>query len=228
MLYSSATLDMAADADQIALMNALRRRDEAAFTRLVEQYHASLVRVARIFVRDSAIAEEVAQETWVAVLDGLDRFEGRSSLKTWIFSILTNKARTSAQREGRTLSYADLEESVLGQPTVDPERFVDSSAEVGANAWAAGAEPASWEGVPEERLLARETMQLIRRTIDGLPEAQRLTITLHDLDQLPATEICSILGISETNQRVLLHRARAKVRDALERYLQAEHGWKSN
>jgi RNA polymerase sigma factor (sigma-70 family) len=107
-------------ADELALLNALRNRDEAAFTYLVEQYYAALVRVAQIYVLDSAIAEEVAQETWLAVLDGLDGFEGRSSLKTWIFTILANKARTRGRREGRTLSYADLEESLPGQPTVDP------------------------------------------------------------------------------------------------------------
>jgi RNA polymerase sigma-70 factor (ECF subfamily) len=216
---------MGADPEQMSLMKALRARDEAAFARLVEEHHASLVRFARIFVRDSAIAEEVAQETWLAVLDGLDRFEGRSSLKTWIFSILANKARTSGRREARSLSYTDLEEALADEPTVDPSRFTPASA--GSN-WASGAEPASWAGVPEEALLAQETMQLIRQAIDALPDAQRLVITLRDLEQLPAQEICGLLEISETYQRVLLHRARAKVREALESYLQAEQGWKSN
>src|SRR5512146_130258 len=172
---------MGVDPEQTSLMKALRARDEAAFARLVEEYHASLVRLARIFVRDPAIAEEAAQETWLAVLDGLDRFEGRSSLKTWIFSILANKARTSSQREARSLSYTDLEEPSADEPTVDPSRFTPPSA---GSSWAAGAEPASWAGVPEEALLAQETMELIRRAIDSLPDAQRLVITLRDLEQL--------------------------------------------
>ncbi len=206
--------------NEIELLTALRAREEAAFTYLVEQYHAALVRVAQIFVRDSTIAEEVAQETWLAVLNGLDGFEGRSSLKTWIFTILANKARTSGQREGRTIPYSDLE--ATNQPTVDPTRFNDPSAKEWPNHWAAGAEPASWEGIPEDVLVARETLQLIHNTIDGLPENQRLVITLHDLDLMSPQEICNILAISETNQRVLLHRARARVREALEGYLKTE------
>src|SRR5512146_130543 len=181
MLYSSDGRAMDIDLDEIPLLNSLRERDEGAFTHLVEKYHASLVRLARTFVRDTAIAEEVAQETWLAVLDGLDRFEGRSSLKTWIFSILANKARTSSQREARSLSYTDLEEPSADEPTVDPSRFTPPSA---GSSWAAGAEPASWAGVPEEALLAQETMELIRRAIDSLPDAQRLVITLRDLEQL--------------------------------------------
>src|SRR5512142_169778 len=114
--------------DELALLHALRARDEAAFTYLVEQYHAALLRIARIFVRDPAIAEEVAQETWLAVLRGLNSFEGRSSLKTWSFTILTNKARTSGQREGRTVTYSELEASLRDQPAVDPARFNDPSA----------------------------------------------------------------------------------------------------
>ncbi len=212
-------------ADELALLKALRTRDEAAFTYLVEQYHPALVRVAQVFVHDSAIAEEVAQETWLAVLNGLDGFEGRSSLKTWIFTILANKARTRGQREGRTLPYSELDESLGNPPTVDPARFNDPSAGKWPNHWAAGAEPASWEGIPEDILLAQETLQLIRHEIDGLPENQRLVITLHDLDLMSPQEICNILAISETNQRVLLHRARARVRDALEGYLKPEQEW---
>jgi RNA polymerase sigma-70 factor, ECF subfamily len=222
MLYSSNRQPMDIDRDEISLLNSLRERDEAAFTQLVERYHASLVRLARTFVRDTAIAEEVAQETWLAVLDGLDRFEGRSSLRTWIFTILTNKARTSGQRESRTLSYSDMEEALRSEPTVDPGRFQDAAAGSGADHWRAGAAPASWEGIPEEVLLSQESMELIRRVIAALPDYQRLVITLHDVDHFSAQEICNILKISETNQRVLLHRARAKVREGLEGYLQAE------
>jgi RNA polymerase sigma-70 factor (ECF subfamily) len=209
--------------DEMVLLSVLRQRDEMAFAQIIEQYHASLVRVACIYVHETAIAEEIAQETWLAVLQGMDRFEGRSSLKTWIFTILTNKAKTRSQREKRTLSYTDLEESFQAAPTVDPKRFKDPSADQWAQHWAAGSEPASWAGIPEDVLLSRETINLIRRTIEALPENQRLVITLHDQDELSAQEICNILGISETNQRVLLHRARARVRQALEDYLELEH-----
>jgi RNA polymerase sigma-70 factor (ECF subfamily) len=211
---------MDAKLDEIALLNLLRQRDETAFTQLVDQYHTSLVRLARIYVQDTTTAEEVAQETWLAVLHGLDRFEGRSSLKTWIFTILTNKAKTRSQRENRMLSYTDLEESLKAEPTVDPERFKGPSADKNPGHWAAA--PDSWSGIPEDKFLSGETMNLIRETIDALPENQRLVITLHDRDELSSQEICNILGISETNQRVLLHRARARVRQALEDYLQSE------
>ena len=183
-----------------------------------------MVRVARIYVRDAAIAEEVAQETWLAVLKGLDVFEGRSSVKTWIFSILANKARTRGQREDRILSFSELKESNDDQPTVDPARFNDPSAKQAPNNWAPGAAPASWADIPEDVLLAQETMRVIRTTIDGLPENQRLVITLNDLDSMSAQEICNILAISETNERVLLHRARARVRAALEQYLEPGQG----
>ncbi len=213
---------MDAKLDEMALLNLLRQRDEMAFTQLVEQYHTSLVRLARMYVQDMTTAEEVAQETWLAVLHGLDRFEGRSSLKTWIFTILTNKAKTRSQRENRTVSYTDVEELLYAsrEPTVDPKRFKDPLADKNPDHWAAA--PDSWAGIPEDRSLSQETMNLIRETIDALPENQRLVITLHDRDELSTQEICNILGISETNQRVLLHRARAKVRQALEDYLQAE------
>lgn len=209
--------------DEMVLLNLLRQPDEMAFAQLIEQYHSSLVRIACIYVQDTTIAEEIAQDTWLAVFQGMDRFEGRSSLKTWIFTILTNKAKTRSQRENRTLSYTDLEESLQAAPTVDPQRFRDPSADKWANHWAAGTEPGSWAGIPEDVLLSQETMDLIRGTIEVLPENQRLVITLHDQDELSTQEICNILGITETNQRVLLHRARARVRQALEDYLELEH-----
>jgi len=208
--------------DEMELVNLLRQRDEMAFAQLIEQYHSSLVRLACIYLQDPTTSEEVAQDAWLAVLQGLDRFEGRSSLKTWIFTILTNKAKTRSQRDNRTVSYTDLEEPLqdLGQPTMDPRRFKDPLAD---NHWAAGAGPVSWAGIPEDVFLSQETMNLIREMIDALPENQRLVITLHDRDELSSQEICNILGISETNQRVLLHRARARVRQALEDYFELEH-----
>jgi RNA polymerase sigma-70 factor (ECF subfamily) len=214
---------MDARLDEKALLNLLRQRNEMAFAQLIEQYHPSLVRLASIYVQDTTTAEEVAQETWLAVLQGLDRFEGRSSLKTWIFTILTNKAKTRGQRDNRTVSYTDLEELLQSEPTVDPKRFKDPSAEKWPNHWAFGAEPVSWAGIPEDVLLSQEIMDLIRKTVDALPEKQRLMIALHDQDELSTQEIRNILGVSETNQRVLLHRARAKVRQALEDYLELEH-----
>ncbi len=210
---------MDAKLDETSLLSLLRQRDEIAFTQLVEQYHASLVRLANIYVRDTALAEEVAQETWLAVLNGLDQFEGRSSLKTWIFTILTNKAKTRSQRENRTVSYSELDElfSASHKPTVDPSRFNSPTSEGSLDHWAEA--PASWANIPEEQLLSRETLNLIRKTIDTLPENQRAVIILRDIEELSSQEICNILDVTETNQRVLLHRARAKVRQALENYL---------
>jgi RNA polymerase sigma-70 factor, ECF subfamily len=207
--------------DETALLHSLRQRDELAFTQLVEQYHASLVRLARLFVQEETVAEELSQETWIAVLHGLDSFEGRSSLKTWIFTILTNKAKTRSLRENRSFVFSDFEDDHFDSPTVAPQRFKDASAGASANHWAV--EPASWAGIPEEIILSGETLHLIRQTIAGLPEQQRAVITLRDIEEFSAQEICNILEISETNQRVLLHRARARVREALEDYLQAEH-----
>jgi RNA polymerase sigma-70 factor, ECF subfamily len=210
--------------DEASVLDSLRAGDEAAFTWLVGRYHPSLVRLARLFVQDETISEELAQETWLAVLQGLNHFEGRSSLKTWIFTILTNKAKTRGQREKRLVSLTDLEEELhaSGQPTVDPERFNSSAAQSDLNHWVMQTRPASWVGIPEESLLSQETMDLIRGVIDGLPENQRLVITLRDIQELSTDEVCNVLEISETNQRVLLHRARAKVRQVLEDYLQPE------
>jgi RNA polymerase sigma-70 factor (ECF subfamily) len=215
---------MDAQLDEAALLSLLRQRDETAFTHLVEQLHPSLVRLARLFVQDDSIAEELCQETWLAVLQGLDRFEGRSSLKTWIFTILTNRAKTRSQRDQRAVVFSDFDEAAFDSPTVARERFNDPAASAWPNHWAVP--PVSWEGIPEDRLLAEETLRLIRHTIGELPENQRAVITLRDIEELSAGEICNILGISETNQRVLLHRARARVREALEHYLGPEHGWK--
>ncbi|HEX9840012.1 MAG TPA: sigma-70 family RNA polymerase sigma factor [Anaerolineales bacterium] len=212
---------MDAKSDEISLLNLLRQRDEMAFTQLVEQYHTSLVRLARLFIRDELVAEELAQESWLAVLQGLNHFEGRSSLKTWIFTILTNKAKTRSRRENRSFVFSDLQDRDFESPTVASERFKDQSAGRSANHWAV--EPASWAGIPEKILLSEETLRLIRQAIDGLPENQRAVIILRDMEEISAQEICNILEISETNQRVLLHRARARVREALEAYLQSEH-----
>lgn len=180
----------------------------------------SLVRLARLFVGDELTAEDVAQETWLAALRGLDRFEQRSSFKTWLFTILTNKAKTRSQRDRRAIFFSDMEDSASNAPTVDPRRFNPEGAEAFASHWAE--EPASWGDQPEEKILSDETQRVLRSAIDKLPETQRAVITLRDIHELSSVDACNILEISETNQRVLLHRARARVRQALEDHLQAE------
>jgi RNA polymerase sigma-70 factor (ECF subfamily) len=196
-------------------LRALRAGDEGAFARLLRKYGASLFRLARLYVSSPAVAEEVVQETWLAVFTGLERFEGRSSLKTWLFRILTNKAKTRGQREGRSLPFsafaADGDE---GETAVDVDRFL------GPDHHSAGHWAAPPRGVPEERLLAAETRGTIETAIAALPPNQRAVITLRDVEGLSAEEVCNVLVLSETNQRVLLHRARSKVRAALEQYLE--------
>jgi RNA polymerase sigma-70 factor, ECF subfamily len=193
-----------------ALIERLRAGDEAAFMELVERYHAALVRLAQSFVSSRAVAEDVAQEAWLGVLNGIGRFEGRSSLKTWIFRILVNRAKTRGVREARSVPFSSLA-GEDGEPSVDPERFVREGA------WSSP--PRAWEGEPEERLLAGEARAVIDAAIERLPPAQRRVITLRDIEGLGAEEVVGVLDISDGNQRVLLHRARAKVRQALEDYL---------
>lgn len=192
-----------ADADERRLVEALRAGDERAFEQLIRTYHASLLRVARMFVSSRSVAEEVVQETWVGVLKGIGRFEGRSSLRTWIFRILTNTAKTRAVREGRSLPFSALEEGAF-EPAVDPARFEQGE-------WSTPPEP-----LPEQALLGEEALRLVEDEIERLPPSQRAVITMRDVQGLSAEEVCNALELTETNQRVLLHRARSKVRRALE------------
>jgi len=196
---------------------ALRARDEAAFAELIDRYHSSLVRLAMSFVSSRAVAEEVAQEAWVGVLKGIDRFEGRSSLRTWIYRILTNTAKTRAQREARSIPFASLGGGGEDQPSVDPDRFLPADDAHWAGHWASY--PRRWDDVPEARLLGGETQEVIRQAIDKLPYNQGEVIRLRDVEGFSSAEVCDLLSISEANQRVLLHRARTKVRAALESYL---------
>jgi RNA polymerase sigma-70 factor, ECF subfamily len=196
------------------LVDALRAGDETAFAALVDRYHSSLVRVARMYVRERSLAEEVAQETWLAVLNAIDRFEARSSLKTWLFRILTNRAKTRGERESRSVPFSSLGDP--DDPAVDPDRFRPEG-EQWAGGWKEPLQP--WEGDPEERLLAGETRRLLLDTIERLPTAQRAVITLRDVEGFDAADVCNVLELSDTNQRVLLHRARSSVRRALEHYL---------
>jgi len=204
--------------DEAQLVAALRSGDESAFERLIDQYQGSLLRLALIYVPSSAVAEEVVQETWVGVLQGLNRFEGRSSLKTWIIRILTNRAKTRGQRENRSTPFSELggTDDEAEEPAVDAERFFPPG-HTSAGWWVSY--PRAWEDQPEERLLTQETQSVIRRAIEALPTTQREVITLRDIEGWSSEEVCNILEISETNQRVLLHRARSKARRALEQYL---------
>jgi RNA polymerase sigma-70 factor (ECF subfamily) len=204
-------------ADDHLLVERLRAGDEEAFMDLVVNWSPSMLRVARMYVPSQAVAEDVVQEAWLGVLNGIDRFEGRSSLRTWVFSILVNRARTRGERERRTVPFAALargSESEDGFSAVDADRFVGSGNEIGS--WASP--PVRWWEEPERALDSSEAVQRIEGEIEKLPEMQRLVITMRDVDGLSSEEVRSALDISETNQRVLLHRARAKVRAALEDY----------
>jgi RNA polymerase sigma-70 factor, ECF subfamily len=202
--------------DDAKLVRALRHGDEDAFRRLIDEHGPSLLRVAMSYVGSRAAAEEVLQETWVGVLKGLDGFEGRSSLRTWIFRILSNTAKTRAVREARSTPFSSLpgHDEGSSEPVVDPDRFMPADHE-DAGDWALP--PRRWE-TPEQGLLSSEVRDVILKAIDALPASQRVVITLRDIEGCPAHEVCQTLDITEGNQRVLLHRGRSKVRAELERY----------
>jgi RNA polymerase sigma-70 factor (ECF subfamily) len=201
--------------NDLGLVDALRAGDEATFATLVGRYSGAMLRLAQLYVRSRAVAEEVVQETWIAVLNGIVRFEGRSSLKTWIFRIVANKAKTRAAKEGRSVPFSAF---APDEPSVDPERFRGPEDRYPGH-WVTS--PSSWAGEPEERLLASETLALVENAIAELPPAQAVVITMRDVEGFDVGEVCDTLEISEGNQRVLLHRARSKVRRALEEYLDA-------
>jgi RNA polymerase sigma-70 factor, ECF subfamily len=208
---------------ELLLIESLRNGDENAFLLVVQRYHHALLRLAMIYVSKQALAEEVVQETWMGVLQGLNNFVGRSSLKTWIFHILTNCAKTYALREGRSIPFSSLfnEEIDADEPSVNPERFFPPGSQR-PGTWISL--PENWDEIPEERLLSQETFASIDAAIETLPPHQRIVITLHDIEGWMPEEICSLLDISEANRRVLLHRARSKVRHALEGYFHEEEG----
>jgi RNA polymerase sigma-70 factor (ECF subfamily) len=210
-------------ADDARLVEALRNGDERVFGELVSLHGPMMLRVALMYVRNRSVAEEVVQEAWLGVLSGIGRFEGRSSFKTWLFRILTNTAITRAEREGRSVPFSVLAGTELesAEPSVDPDRFLGAG-DRWPNHWAST--PYRFDDLPESRLLSSETVAIARRVIEGLPAAQRAVITMRDLVGFGSEEVCSELDISEANQRVLLHRARSRVRQALEDHLEQDGG----
>jgi RNA polymerase sigma-70 factor, ECF subfamily len=208
-----------AEQDDERVVARLRGGDEQAFGALVDRYSPALLRVALAYVPSRAVAEEVVQETWIAVMRGIDRFEGRSSLKTWIFRILANVAMRGGSRERRSVPFAALAAAEdTGEPSVDPDRFLPADHELYPGHWVLM--PTRWP-TPEEGLLSGETRAVIVAAIEALPKAQRTVIALRDIEGWSAEEVCAALELSAGNQRILLHRARTRVRAALEDYFGA-------
>ena len=206
------------EAGETELLAALRRGDEVAFHELVSTHQPSLLRLARIYAPSQAVAEEIVQETWLAVLRGLDGFAGRAALRTWMARILVNIARRRSGVEARSTPLSSLARAEADgfQAAVDPSRFMTEGPYAGH--WASY--PDDWSGVPERVLLSQETRDVAFAAIARLPPAQRMVITLRDVQGWPPQDVCEALEISEANHRVLLHRGRAKVRQALEDYFQ--------
>ncbi|MCK6528654.1 sigma-70 family RNA polymerase sigma factor [Myxococcota bacterium] len=202
--------------EDAALIERLLAGDEAAFAGLIDGFHGRLVRLARTFVKDQATAEEVVQDTWVGVLDGLRGFEGRSAIKTWIFRILVNRAKTRGVREARSVPFSGLPGlDDVGEPAVDPSRFGSDGM------WADP--PRRWEDdTPETLLLREEARGRLEQAVEDLPARQRAVLVLRDIEGVSADEVCNILEIADTNQRVLLHRARSALHRALDRCLEEE------
>jgi RNA polymerase sigma-70 factor (ECF subfamily) len=197
-----------------AELEALKRGDEAAFEALINRYHGPMMRLAMTYVRDRGVAEEVVQETWLTCLRSLAKFEGRSTLKTWIFGILINVARSRRRKESRIVtltSFMRRDDSDSPRPTVDRGRFGSDGT------WTAL--PDSWIDIPLSNVLSLETFAQVKAAIEALPAKQREVIVLRDVAGLEAGEVCELLSISAANQRVRLHRGRAAVRQRLEEYL---------
>lgn len=216
MPFKSGTYPWAAGAKEIhdSELDALKAGDEAAFQSLIQRYHGPMLRLAMTYVADRGVAEDVVQESWLTCLRSLDRFEGRSSLKTWIFGIVINVARARRRKEARILPFASpwrRNDSDSRRPTVDPSRFGTDGM------WRTG--PQSWDNIPESNVLGGETLEKVRAAIEALPSKQREVILLRDVAGFEADEVSALLGISAANERVRLHRARAAVRKMLEEYL---------
>jgi RNA polymerase sigma-70 factor, ECF subfamily len=217
MLSMSDTHVAGSPAD-LAIVERLRAGDETTFMILVEEHQASMLRIARTYVSSRAVAEEVVQEAWLGIVKGLDRFEGRSSLRTWMYRIVSNVAKTRGQREGRSIPFSALSRDD-DEPAVDPTWF-QAATEPFPGGWRAF--PDDWRGIPEERLVANETLTRISSAIDALPPLQAEVIRMRDVLGWTSEEVRNALDLSETNQRVLLHRARSRVRRELDAYLMEE------
>ena len=196
---------------------ALRAGDERTFCDLFARSYPMMKRVARTYVASDAVAEEIVQETWMAIVTGIDRFEGRSALGTWIFSILTNQAKTHSARERRAVPFSSIVPSDADEPAVDPDRFQKDD-EAWPGHWATPPRP--WQK-PERRLLSLEARDHLKAALAQLPDRQRLIVGLRDIDGQSAEEVCDLLGLSQENQRVLLHRGRSRLRAVLEEYVDA-------
>jgi RNA polymerase sigma-70 factor, ECF subfamily len=205
--------------DDSVLVPALRRGDEAAFAWMLDRYDAPLRRAARGYVSTDAAADEVVQDTWLGVIRGIDRFEQRSSVKTWLYRILMNVARTRGVRDRRTIPFSSAANAIHddAEPAFDPDRFrPDVAGEPHPGHWRSL--PLDWEHEPEDRLLSKETLGVVAAALDSLPPAQREVVLLRDVEGWDPEEVCATLDVSDANQRVLLHRGRARVRRALESY----------
>ena len=198
------------------LVRSLREGDEQAFSILVDRYHLSLLRFARAHVSDPAVAEELVQDTWLALVQGIDRFEGRSTLRTWLFHVLMYRINERQRRQMKFRALPFEEDHV-----VDPDRFRDSG-DRWAGHWASP--PTSWNSVPDERVAEQELIEQIRTLVDDLPPRQRAVLILRDIEGLPASDVCDVLGITDGSERVLLHRARSRIRNGVELYLLGEGG----
>jgi RNA polymerase sigma-70 factor (ECF subfamily) len=207
---------MIAAVDETTLLTGLRAGDEGAFAQLVDQHAPLMLRVARGYVPSREIAEEVVQETWIALLKGIDNFEGRSSLRTWLFAVMINIAKSRGLRERRD---ADAAIMAFTDGTVDPARFRAADNPYPGH-WKQGEEPSPFPDTPEGSVLGNELVDVARRELDKLPDRQRIVVTLRDMLGFDSGEVCDLLDISVANQRVLLHRGRAAVRQALEAYLE--------
>ena len=203
---------------QARLLERLRAGDQSAFAELVDSWSPVLLRVARLYVATRASAEEVVQDTWLAVIEQLDRFEGRSSLRTWVFRILENQARTRGVRDARALPWSSafgsdgIEDS---GPTVAPTRF-RGPADRWPGGWTPAGRPAPWQPPPEDAAVASEIRRELGAALDELPARQRTVVELRDVHGLTSDEVCERLGVSPANQRILLHRGRARLRARLE------------
>jgi RNA polymerase sigma-70 factor, ECF subfamily len=207
--------------EETSLVTRLKQSEEGAFDELVKRHHSALIRMAMGYVADREVAEEVVQDTWMAVIQGLDRFEGRSSLRTWIFGIMIHKAKDRGVREKRHITFSDFETfDDDREEAVDPSRFLQSGEWAGH--WAAPPQP--WdEQTPEKLLASQQAVNAMHRAIDALPSTLKAVLILRDVEGVEAKEACEILKITETNLYVRLHRARERVRQAVEIYLEGHH-----